>query len=123
MNVQPYRAYALIGVLWLLTTAALTGCVTTDITPETPRQGILVANAEVEGANLLLRSLFESGAIPATEARKVAETLKRANTELKTALDVLERVGDPTAAEDGLERAKIALQAALIVLAEYGGTS
>lgn len=102
-------------VLALIQGCASNGYDGADI--DTTRKGILVANAEVRGANLLLQDLILRRAISQSQAQQAKDALQDAHNGLQRALDAVNVAGDPVAAETWQQRANRSLSVALTLLA------
>lgn len=88
---------------------------------DTARKSILVANAEIRGANLLLQDLARRDVISAEDAQAALQSLREAHGTLQTALSALDVGGDPVTAQSGIERANRAITLALTILSSYTG--
>lgn len=88
---------------------------------DTTRKAIVVANAEIRAANLLLQDLVRRDAITDASAMSALGSLRTAHESLQTALDLLTLSGDPAAAETALERANNTLSLAILLLSTYTG--
>ena len=86
---------------------------------DTTRKAILVANAEIRGANLLLQDLIRRDVIPDNEARQALGALRSGHESLQTALTLIDVSGDPIGAESRLEAANTALTIALTLLSAF----
>jgi PBP1b-binding outer membrane lipoprotein LpoB len=84
---------------------------------DTSRKAILVATAEVRGANLLLQDLIEREAISNDDAKNALNQLIIAKDQLQTALNAIDLAGDPATATTNLQRANLAISVALNLLA------
>jgi len=84
---------------------------------DTSRKAIVVANAEVRAANLLLQDLIARRAISSGQATETLGNLQQAKDYLQTALNAVELAGDPTTAGTNLQRANVALSIAINLLA------
>ena len=84
---------------------------------DTTRKAIVVANAEVRAANLLLQDLITRRAISATDATRALDSLQTAKDQLQTALNAVDVAGDPATAASNLQRANVALSLAINLLA------
>jgi len=99
---------------------ALQGCATAGYeNVDTTRKAILVANAEVRAANLLLQDLIQRNVISNNDASNALDSLRDAHTALQTALDALVFNGDPVTAQSALERANISLSLTLTLLSSF----
>ena len=83
---------------------------------DTTRKAILVANAEIRAANLLLQDLIQTGQIEQDDAARAHQSLQSAKDNLQTANDLLNLVGDPAGATSSLERARVSLNLAITLL-------
>ena len=88
---------------------------------DTTRKAIVVANAEIRAANLLLQDLVKRDAITDEAARSALESLRTAHGHLQTALDALALTGDPAAAQTALQRANVTLSIAISLLSTFTG--
>jgi hypothetical protein len=84
---------------------------------DTTRKAILVANAEVRAANLLLSDLVDRRAIDRDDARSALNSLQDAKDHLQTALSAVDVAGDPVTAGSSLERANAAISVVMVLLA------
>ena len=84
---------------------------------DTTRKAILVANAELRAANLLLGDLIDRRAISSFAAEDAHEELQAAHDHLQTALSAIDSAGDPVTAGSNLERAKTAISVVMAILA------
>ena len=107
--------YLLFAWLSLIGAAGCTSMGYTDV--DTTRKAILVANAEVRAANLLLQDLINRGAIGRSQAESALSSLNSALGQLQTALSAIDSAGDPVLAESNLERAKVSLSVVMALLA------
>ena len=107
--------FLILVVLSMLTACSSFGYGDADI--DTTRKAIVVANAEVRAANLLLQDLIERRVISASNAQTVLNNLRHAHDSLQTALDAVDANGDPVTASELLERANRALGVGLAILA------
>ncbi len=112
-----HRQFIYLLFMWLSLIGAA-GCSTLGYTDvDTTRKAILVANAEVRAANMLLQDLISSGSIGRTQAESALSSLNSALGQLQTALSAIDSAGDPALAETNLERAKISLSVVMAMLA------
>ncbi len=88
---------------------------------DTTHKPIVVANAEIRAANLLLQDLIRRDAITDDAARSALNTLRTAHGHLQTALDALALSNDPAAAQTALERANVALSLSITLLSTFTG--
>ncbi len=109
--------YLLFMWLSLIGAAGCTSLGYTDV--DTTRKAILVANAEVRAANMLLQDLINRGAIGRTQADSALRSLNSALAQLQTALTAIDAAGDPVLAENNLERAKVSLSVVMAMLAPF----
>ncbi len=114
--------YKFVYTLWLyfLLAIGLQGCSTLgygDVEIDTTRKAVLVAVAEVRGANLLLQDLIQRRAISSSQAQTAKDSLQDAADGLQVALNLVNLSGDPTTANTHLDRAKISISIALSLLA------
>ena len=107
--------YVLFLLASFLGAAGCTSMGYTDV--DTTRKAILVANAEVRAGNLLLQDLVEREAIGKSDAEKALKSLQDAHNHLQTALSAVDDAGDPVTAQNNLDRAKIALNLVVTLLA------
>lgn len=108
----------------LVAVALLSGCaVFGDGNPyervdiDTVRKGILVANAELRGANLLLKEVIRSRTISAEDAQRALDELKKTRTTLQLALNAVDLAGDPVEGQSHLDSAILSLDIVLAILA------
>ncbi len=115
-TLQPRQfIYVLFLLASFLSAASCTSMGYTDV--DTTRKAILVANAEVRAANMLLQDLINRGAIGRTQAASALSSLNSALGQLQTALRAIDSAGDPVLAENNLERAKVSLSVVMALLA------
>lgn len=88
---------------------------------DTTRKAIVVANAEILSANLLLQDLIRRDAISDASAISALNALRDAHATLQQALDALTLSGDPAAANTALERANSSLSLVILLLSTYTG--
>jgi len=84
---------------------------------DTTRKAIVVSIAEVRAANFLLKDLVDRRAISSFDAEDALENLQEAHDLLQTALSAVDSAGDPVLAGKNLDRAKIALNLVMALLA------
>ena len=84
---------------------------------DTTRKAIVVANAEVRAANLLLQDLIARRVISSAQATETLANLQQAKNHLQTALNAVDLAGDPATAGTNLQRANAALSVAISLLA------
>lgn len=113
----------LIGLLLLaLFIVNIQGCATAGYeNVDTTRKAIVVANAEIRDANLLLQELVKNDSINDRDALKALIFLRDAHAALETAQDALALQGDVRAAESGLQRANVVLNLAIALLSTSTG--
>ena len=112
-----HKQYIYLLFMWLSLIGAA-GCTSMGYTDvDTTRKAILVANAEVRAANLLLQDLIGRGAIGRSQAESALRSLNSALGQLQTALTAIDSAGDPVLAENNLERAKVSLSVVMSMLA------
>lgn len=100
----------------------LSGCATLgydDIQIDDTKDAILVANAEIRGANFLLQDLIRREAISKADAQTAKDHLDDAHDVLNEALAAVDLHGDLFTAEDKLDAAIWALDVALRLLAPH----
>ena len=88
---------------------------------DTTRKAIVVANAEIRAANLLLQDLIGRRAIGREPATRALNDLRTAHNHLQTALSAIDAAGDPVLANTSLNRARLSLSIALNLLAPLVG--
>lgn len=88
-----------------------------DVTIDTTREAIVIANAELRAANLLLQTLIRSNSVSRDQAQAIKDELQNANTSLREALEAVEQVGDPLLGRDSVTKASRALDVALRLMA------
>lgn len=88
-----------------------------DVDINTTRKAIVVANAELRGANLLLQEVVRADVISQSDAREALSNLREARASLDKALTAVSIGGDPTQATDSLGVATAAIDVALAILA------
>lgn len=106
-------------ILYAFVALSIQGCTTLgygDVDIDTTRKSILVANAEVQGATLLLKDLVARRAISRSQAQSTKDGLQDAKDALQLALNAVNLSGDPIAADSHLDRAKIGIRIALSIL-------
>jgi len=86
---------------------------------DTTRKAILVANAEVRAGNLLLQDLVQRRAISQADAEVALNSLQTAKNQLQTALSAIDTAGDPVTAGNSLDRAKVSISVAMVLLAPF----
>lgn len=121
-----YRDFniAFLSAIWggLLLMSTMTACSTLGYeNVDTARKAIIVANAEIRAANLLLQDLVVRNVINDEDAQASLQSLRQAHGELQTAQSALTVADDPATANTGLERANRALGVALIILSAHTG--
>lgn len=117
MKYQHQRQYLFV-ILFAWMSLFVSACGTMGYTDvDTTRKAILVANAEIRAGNLLLQDLIGRRAIDRDDAAKALQALQDAKNYLQTALDAVNLAGDPVLAGSNLERAKVALNIAVTLLA------
>lgn len=84
---------------------------------DTTRKAIVVAAAETRAANLLLRDLVQRRAIGQEPAERALNSLRQSAELLQTALNTIDATGDPTQAENNLQRANLLISVAINILA------
>lgn len=110
-----YKTFA--GAVFLAV-FVLQGCETLGYeNVDTTRKAIVVANAEVRAANLLLQDLIARRVISSAQATETLANLQRAKNHLQTALDAVDLASDPATAGTNLQRANAALSVAISLLA------
>lgn len=121
-QMHPFTIIAAIGLFLF---GGLAGCETIGgyDNVDTTRKAVLVADAEIRGANLLLQDLIRRGAIDTDSARDALTALRDAHSANQTALDAVSLAGDPVTAGSNLERANRALTVALTLLAQFTSAS
>lgn len=87
-----------------------------DVDIDTTRKAIVVANAEIRGANLLLQDLIQRRAIDRDAAQRTKDALDDGNRHLRTALTAIDVSGDPATAATRLELANTSITVALSLL-------
>ena len=114
----------IIGLLLLaLFVVNIQGCATLGYeNVDTTRKAIVVANAEVRAANLLLQDLIRRDVITDADAQTALDSLRTAHGQLQTALDAVSLAGDAAAGRTGLDRANTALSIVITLLSTYTGT-
>jgi len=88
---------------------------------DTTRKAIVVANAEIRAANLLLQDLITRDAITDASAVSALNALREAHAGLQTALDALTLSGDPAAAQTALDRVNSSISLVILLLSTYTG--
>jgi stage V sporulation protein SpoVS len=115
---RSYHRQFIYVLFLLLSFIGAVGCTSMGYTDvDTTRKAILVANAEVRAGNLLLQDLVERQAIGKSDADKALKALQDAKNHLQTALSAVDAAGDPVLAGSNLDRAKVALNIAVTLLA------
>lgn len=116
-----WRVFLLITVL-AFGIVNIQGCSTIGYeNADTTRKAIVVANAEIRAANLLLQDLVTRNAISDASAISALNSLRDAHATLQAALDALVLSGDPAAAESALERVNSSLSLVILLLSTYTG--
>ena len=128
MRNKTYENWQLsIGVIYpilLICILAIPSCATQGYEGvDTSRKAILVVDAEIRGANMLLQDLISRNVIDSASAREALAALRDAHTANQAALDAVSGGGDPLTAEGSLERANRALSVALILVSQFTGNS
>ena len=108
-------------ILTLLSVLMLTGCGLFgggygDVSIDSVRKGIVVANAEVRAVNMLLQELIRTDSISSDDAQDVLNHLRTVNNALRDANRAVDETGDPLAAENAVARAQSGLNLAWTVL-------
>lgn len=121
LRVQRNTIYVMIlslSLLLILSSMAVVSCTTLGYeNVDTTRKAILVANAEVRAANLLLQDLIQRSAISQADAATTLNSLQTAKNHLQTALSAIDAAGDPVTAGNSLDRAKVSISVAMALLA------
>lgn len=108
----------LFSLLMMLSVIGVVSCSTLGYeNVDTTRKTILVANAEVRAANLLLQDLVQRRAISQSDAAVALNSLQTAKNHLQTALSAIDTAGDPVTAGSSLNRAKVSISVAMALLA------
>ena len=108
----------LFSLLLIFSSMAVVSCSTLGYeNVDTTRKTILVANAEVRAANLLLQDLVQRRAISQSDAAVALNSLQTAKNHLQTALSAIDAAGDPVTAGNSLNRAKVSISVAMALLA------
>ena len=116
-----WRVFAIIIAL-AIGVVSIQGCATAGYeNVDSTRKAIVVANAEIRAANLLLQDLVRRDAISDDSARSALNSLREAHEALQTALDALALTGDPVAANTALDRANSSLSLVILLLSTYTG--
>lgn len=84
---------------------------------DTTRKAILVANAELRAANLLLQEVIKSRSISGDDARRALDGLQDVHKTLQAALNAVDLFGDPIEAQGHLDSAIVSLDLVLAILA------
>ena len=119
-NFRSMRNWLAFSVLMLAALSILNACETLgygDVKIDTVRKSIVVSNAELRGANLLLQDLIRSSTISQNQAQSALDKLNDAHDALQDALKAVDVNGDPLTAETSHERAQRSLSLALSILA------
>jgi len=90
---------------------------------DTTRKAIIVANAEIREANLLLQDLVIRNVITDASAVTALNALREAHAGLQTALAALIAGGDPAAAQSTLDRVNRSLSLVILLLSTYSEES
>lgn len=88
---------------------------------DTTRKALLVATAEIRGANLLLRDLAQRNVIDNESAREAHAALQTALDTVKEGLTAIDVAGDPLTAETKLQAANASITIALTLLSNFTG--
>ncbi len=88
-----------------------------DVDIDSTRKAIIVANAEVRGANLLLKEVIRSRQISQVQAQRSLDALQTAKDGLQYALNAVDLSGDPAQGQDHLDTALRSLDLVLQILA------
>lgn len=113
------KRYFTVSLLALM----LSGCGTfggnpySDVDIDSVRKAIIVANAEVRGANLLLKEVIQSRLISQVQAQRSLDALQTAKDGLQNALNAVDLSGDPLLGQDHLDTALRSLDLVLQILA------
>lgn len=110
-----YVAYLMVMLMMMLSVQSCSTMGYENV--DTTRKAILVANAEVRAANLLLSDLVDRRAIDKDDAQSALNSLQSAKDHLQTALDAVNLAGDPVTAGNSLERANSAISIVMVLLA------
>lgn len=117
-----FRNFYIAAFMALLAMTTIQACSTLDYeNVDTTRKAIVVANAEIRGANLLLQDLVTRNAISDNSARIALNKLREAHEALQGAHAAIMLSGDPLAGQSGLERANTALSLAITLLSSFTG--
>jgi hypothetical protein len=119
-NFNSMRNWLAMSMLMLAALNIISACQTLgygDVEIDTVRKSIVVSNAELRGANLLLQDLIRNNAISQNQAQSALDKLNDAHQALQDALRAVDVNGDPLTAETGHERATRSLSLALAILA------
>lgn len=114
---------SIVVLLWsALLLLSLSACTTLGYeNVDTTRKSILVAAAEVRGANLLLQDLIRRNVIDDDSARQALNNLRIATSTLQTALSAVDAAGDPATAQSNLARANASITVVLTLLSQFEG--
>jgi hypothetical protein len=118
------KRFAIINLLLLAialsTVAVVSSCATFEkYDVDTTRKAIVVANAEVRAANLLLQDLIKRNAISHSKATEVLGHLQETKDALQVALNAVSVAGDPVSGQTNVERANSALSLAILIMAPF----
>lgn len=111
-------------IIMFATLITLKACVTLGydgVDIDTTRKAIVVANAELRAANLLVDDLLDRGTISPLIAQDALDELRTAHGALQKALNAVDVSGDPVKAEDFKLQATRAINVALQLLAPSNG--
>lgn len=119
LQTQRNTIYLLVFTLLLmLSSIAVVSCSTLGYeNVDTTRKAILVANAEVRAANMLLQDMISRGAIDQQDAASALRSLNQALGQLQTGLSAIDDAGDPKLAQGNLNRAKVSISLVMALLA------
>jgi len=107
----------------LVTILSLSGCGIfggnqySEVDIDSARKSIVVANAEVRAANLLLQEVIKSRSVSSGDAQKALDGLQNAKNSLQLALNAVDLAGDPVEGQDHLDAAIRSLDIVLAILA------
>ena len=117
---KSWQWYFQLFVLSFFISSGITACATTGYkNVDTTRKAILVANAELRGANLLLQDLIRKDLISNSNAQKTLDDIRKAHGYLQAALYTITFNNDTVQANSRLQRANVYLSNITYLLAQF----
>lgn len=115
-------SYKKFTTLIFLSLFVLQGCTTLGYeNVDTTRKAIVVANAELRAANLLLQDMIVKRQVNREQAETALASLQDTHNFLQNAADSLALSNDPQIADSNLQRATSTLSLVISLLAPFAG--